>query len=410
MEESPGGGASFSAGTRSKGDCLVSWRPGKDGLRLCLESSVAPLFGRLIRETAAAEAHRLGAGGELSIFDDGALDYVVAARVEAALRAGGLQAPLHGVPSGPRSCPQLSPEVLADRKSRPRRSRLYIPGNQPELAINSGLFRADCILLDLEDSVALDRKTEARIHLRRLLACHRSFLRDSEIAVRVNPLASPAGLADLAELVPVRPEVLVLPKCESAEDVRAWDREVGRLEAQAGLPEGGILFMPLVETAVGLSRATQIAAASPRNVALCFGAEDYRRDLGVEAGPAEEETAVARGLVVLAARAAGIEAQDSVFSRIEDEAGLEASARRARALGFQGKGILHPGQIETAHRVFSPSPAEIAGARRVVEALARAEAEGRGVASLDGLMIDAPVAARARRVLAMAGSLGRNKA
>lgn len=406
MEASPGLGGAFSAGTRSKGDCLVTWRPGGPGLRISLESSVLPLFGRLIRETAAAEAVGLRAEGELSLADDGALDYVIAARVEAALRAGGLE-PRPG--AGRNGGPWPSPEALAARKSRPRRSRLYVPGNQPELAINAGLFGADCILLDLEDSVALDRKAEARIHVRRLLARHRSFFCDSEIALRVNPLASPEGLADLEELVPAGPEVLVLPKCESPEDVRAWDREVGRLEALAGLAPGGISFMPLVETALGLSRAVEIAAASPRNLALCFGAEDYRRDLGVEAGPAEEETAVARGLIVLAARAAGIEAQDSVFSRIEDEAGLEASARRARALGFQGKGILHPGQIETVHRVFSPSPAEIEGARRVVEALTRAEAEGRGVVSLDGTMIDAPVVARARRVLAMAGSLGRKQ-
>lgn len=409
MEASPGLGGAFSAGTRSKGDCLVTWQPGKGGLKVSLASSVAPLFGRLIRETAVAEAQGMGAGGELSIVDDGALDYVVAARVEAALRAGGLPA-RPGVPHGPEALSGTSPEALAARRSRPRRSRLYIPGNQPELAINSGLFGADCILLDLEDSVALDRKAEARIHLRRLLSRHRSFFCGSQIAIRVNPLASPEGLADLAELVPVGPEVLVLPKCQSPEDVGAWDREVSRLEALAGLPVGGIQFMPLVETALGLSRAVKIAAASSRNLALCFGAEDYRRDLGVEAGPAEEETAVARGLIVLAARAAGIEAQDSVFSRIEDEAGLEASARRARALGFQGKGILHPGQIEIVHRVFSPSPAEIAGARLVVEAIARAEAEGRGVASLDGTMIDAPVAARARRVLAMAAGLYGSKA
>ncbi len=323
---------------------------------------------------------------------------VIAARVEAALVAAGLlRLPRRDGWDSPGSL--RSPSA----RDRARRSRLYLPGNQPEFPVNVGLFGADCVLMDLEDSVAIDRKAEARILVRRLLGSQGGFFGASEIAVRVNPLAGPFGLSDLDEIVGARPQALVLPKCESATDIEDWDREVGRLEIESALPRGFVLFMPIVETARGVASAVAIAAASPRNVALCFGAEDFRRDLGVERGGEEEEISVARSLVVLAARAAGIEAQDSVYSGVDDPGGLEASSRRAKSLGFSGRGLIHPSQIVIVHRVFSPSMEELARAHRVVETLEKAESEGRGAVSLDGVMIDAPVAARARRVIALAG-------
>ncbi len=391
----------FLAGTKGKSDCLVAFEAGGPRLELHVKSSVASLFGRAIEAAARKEAEAFGATGRLSIEDDGALDYVVASRVEAALRAAGLvrAAPIDAHGKG-------SPPARAEAsRDRPRRSRLYLPGNQGELPINAGLFGADCILLDLEDSVAEDRKAEARILVRRLLEGFSDFFGGSEIAVRVNSLSSPFAMDDLAEIVGARPHCIVLPKCESSSDIEAWDREVLRLESSAGMRAGSILFMPIVETAKGVANAADIASASARNVSLCFGGEDYRRDIRVARGPAEEEIQVARSLIVLAARAAGIEAQDTVFSDVDDLVGLEASARRARSLGFSGKGLIHPSQIGIVHRVFSPSAQEVAGARRVLESLAAAVAEGRGVASLDGAMIDAPVAERARRVLVLAGVL-----
>jgi len=455
----------FAAGNKAKSDCVARYFPGTGELSIGISSSVASLFGKAIEAAARAEAEAFGAGGRIELEDDGALDYVIAARVEAALRAAGLErradaasdlgmfrdgevAGLTAAPANasamaagpsaqavasvavaaapasqavapasqaaalapaPAPASQVAAKAAAPEGPRfgPLRSRLYIPGNQPELQPNIGLFGADCVLLDLEDSVPPERKAEARILARCLLESHRVFFGASEIAVRVNPLSGPYGLQDLEEVVPAAPRILVLPKCESAADVEAFDRELSRLEAASGLPVGSTLFMPIAETARGVSAALAVASASSRNVALCFGAEDYRRDMGLSRGEAEEELATARGLVALAARAAGIEAQDTVFSDIDDPAGMEASARRGKACGFSGKGLLHPCQIEIAHCVFSPSEAEIARAERIVAAMAEAEAAGRGAVSFEGSMIDAPVAARARGLLAaVAARLG----
>jgi citrate lyase subunit beta/citryl-CoA lyase len=399
---------SFTAGSSCKSDCSATYTPGPGGLTVSLDSKLSSLFGRAIRETALSVGAEFGAMGGIAIADDGALDYVVASRVEAALRAAGLKrksgaavkgAAVNG--AGPRGGRAPSP------RDRLRRSRLYLPGNQSDLPINSGLFGADCLLLDLEDSVAPERKAEARILVRRLLETRLSFFGDSEIAVRVNSLSSPFGLEDLAEIVPAFPQALILPKSETAADIEACDAEVSRLERAAGIEEGSIRFMPLIETAKGVCNAAAIASSSGRNVAICFGAEDYRRDLGVERSPDESETFVARSLIAMAAKAAGIGAQDSVFSNVDDEAGLEASTRIAKSLGFTGKGIVHPRQIAVVHRVFDPSEAEVEAARRVVAALDDAKREGKGVASLDGKMIDAPVAERARRLIARAASASR---
>ena len=181
--------------------------------------------------------------------------------------------------------------------------------------------------------------------------------------------------------------------------------EGGRMDVVGS--ETYVEAMPLIETAKGVCNAASIAFSSRRNVAICFGAEDYRRDLGVERSPDESETFVARSLIAMAAKAAGIGAQDSVFSNVDDEAGLEASTRTAKSLGFTGKGIVHPRQIAVVHRVFDPSEAEVEAARRVVEALDVAKREGKGVASLDGKMVDAPVAERARRLIARADAASR---
>ncbi len=391
----------FSAGAVAKSDCLVRYLPASAGtLEIDLKSSVAALFGRAVRRTAADVAAEYRAYGKLIIEDDGALDYVVAARVEAVLRLAGLKSA--GNTPGAKDSAALR-RTPSDPK-RLRRSRLYMPGNQPDLPINAGLYGADCVLLDLEDSVAPERKFEARILVRRLLEQSLDFFGSSEIAVRVNPLGGPFGRDDLAGIIPAFPQAVIIPKSESAAQIEDCDREVSRLETEAGLEPGSIHFMPLIETAKGVQCAGAIASASRRNVAVCFGAEDFRRDLGVERSADESETFLARSSIALAAHAAGIGAQDSVFSNIDDMAGLEASTRKAKALGFDGKGIVHPRQIAVVHHVFDPTEAEIAAARRIAGALDLAGKEGRGVASLDGKMIDAPVAARARRLLERASA------
>jgi citrate lyase subunit beta/citryl-CoA lyase len=280
-----------------------------------------------------------------------------------------------------------------------RRTRLYLPGNESGFVPNAALFGADCLVLDLEDSVAPDRKTEARVLLRRTLEAHPDFFRGAEVCVRINPLAGPHGAADLAELATCLPQSVILPKCESAADVEALARELDRLESASGLPQGSTLILALVETARGILGAAGIATAGPRVAAVLFGAEDYAADIGARRTAAGTESLYARQALVAAAAAAGVQALDSVFPDTADDAGLAAYCVASRSMGFAGIGVVHPRQIAAANAFFSPTPEEIAEARSIVAALEEAERTGSGVASLDGKMIDAPVARRARRLL-----------
>lgn len=419
----------FLAGAKAKSDCLVVYEPGPDPLEVEVRSSVGVLFGTAIGAAARRAAAEFGAErGRLAIEDDGALDDAIAARTEAAFRKAGFS----------RASPAATAEAAVSRqpspRDRPRRARLYLPGDQPHLAINAGLFGADCLIFDLEDAVAEERKFDARILVR--VALERGImLGSSEVIVRVNPLSGSCGADDLAEIVSARPQAIILPKCESAADVEAADRAIGALEEAAGMPRGFVRLMPLVETAAGVLRAAAIAAASPRNVALCFGREDFSRDIravpiaqSAAAAPAAArhaaaaasqaaaaadalssfgfagipgaESFLARQMIVLAARAAGIDPLDSVFADVDDEAGLERSCAEARALGFAGKGVIHPVQIPVVLKAFRPTDKEAARAERIVAAFDAALAEGRGAISVDGAMIDAPVAAKARALLA----------
>jgi len=372
----------------------VEYSPGSGALSVAVESSVKPLFGRAIEAAARAAAAEFGvAAGELNIDDDGALDFVVGARVEAALRATGCTrtaAQRHAAP------------IQEPGPGRRRRSRLYLPGDQPDLLPNAGLFGADCLILDLEDSVAPSRKVQARVLARRVLETRRDFFGTSEIVVRINPLAGPFGLDDLAELAGCLPDAVLLPKCESAADIEALASELDNIETAAGIEQGRTLIMAIVETARGVIAAPSIAAASSRISALCFGAEDFCRDIGARRTAAGSEALTARQNVVIAARSAGVQAHDSVFSDVDDAAGLAAYCAASRALGFDGVGLVHPRQIAAAHAAFDPSPSELDEARRIVTALDDALAQGQGVVSLDGRMVDAPVAARARRLVGLA--------
>lgn len=385
----------WSAGERSKSDCSASYTSGGWPLALTVRSSVGTLFGKAIAGTASRTAAEFGATtGVLEIDDDGALDFVVAARAEAVLRMAGF-ARVGGLPA--------TPARAASARDRPRRSRLYLPGDQPHLAINAGLFGADGIILDLEDSVVPERKFEARILVRRTLEAS-PMLGDCEIIVRINPLSGPFGLDDLAEILPARPHAILLPKCESADDVATADKAISDAERAAGIPGGTTYLMPLLETARGVLAAKEIATASSRNVALCFGREDFSRDIGAVPDPggttgAGGESLLARQMIVLAARAAGIAPLDSVYADVGNAAGLERSCYEARALGFSGKGVLHPVQIPIVRRCFRPTEEEACAAEKILAAFEAAVAEGHGAISVDGKMVDAPVAEKARRLL-----------
>lgn len=425
----------FFAGAKAKSDCLVAYEAGQEPLEVEVRSSVGALFGAAIAAAVRRVAEEFGVvRGRFEIEDDGALDGAIAARAEAAFRkAGFARIAAAAEAAGPAAAPVAALRKPSS-KDRPRRARLYLPGDQPHLAINAGLFGADCLIFDLEDAVAEERKFDARILVR--VALERGvMLGSSEIIVRVNPLSGPYGADDLAEIVRARPQAIILPKCESAADVAEADRAIGDLEEAAGMPRGFVRLLPLVETAAGVLQAAAIAAASPRNVALCFGREDFSRDIRAVplaqgaappaaaapqsaaapqvagaapaaalagfgfAGIPGAESFLARQMIVLAARAAGIDPLDSVFADVEDEAGLIRSCAEARALGFAGKGVIHPVQIPVVLKAFRPTEKEAARAERIVAAFDAAIAEGRGAISVDGAMIDAPVAAKARALL-----------
>jgi len=289
--------------------------------------------------------------------------------------------------------------------SRLRRTLLYIPGNNPAMLNNAGIFGADVIVLDLEDAVAPNEKDAAR----RLVAGaleQLAFLNPAgaEIMVRINGIDTPFARDDLEAIVPVAPNSIRLPKAQSKETVLEIAALLEKLEKAASI-DCPIEISPILETALGVSNAREIATAHPRVTALSFGAEDFTRDLGTSRSKAGTELAHARGAMVLAAKAADIQALDTVFADINDEEGLRAETAAIKQFGFDGKSVIHPRQIAPIHEIFNPTAEEIEMAQAIEAALAEAEKKGSGVASLNGRMIDAPVVKKARRILAFARRL-----
>ena len=365
------------------------------GLDLQVRSKVEPYYGEAIRTQLRALCATAGVEhAKLELEDQGALPFTIAARVECALRRAG------------RDVKPVLPEPLArarnpSSKERLRRSRLYLPGNEPKFMVNAFLHGADGLILDLEDSVAAAEKDAARLLVRNAL---RSLdFGGAERMVRINP--GEAGLADLDAIVPQQPHLILLPKCESPAQVQAVDERITAILKAHGL-EAALWLLPILETALGIEMAHAIANASPRVVGLTIGLEDYTADLGVERTVGGQESWYARMALVNAARAAGVQAIDSVFSDVADEEALRRSSLEAKALGFEGKGCIHPRQIRVIHEAFAPTSTEIAKARQIVWAFEDATHRGLGVVSLGTKMIDPPVVKRAQRSLDLALQLG----
>ena len=285
---------------------------------------------------------------------------------------------------------------------RARRSSLSVPGSSERMLAKAAALETDEIVVDLEDSVAFDAKDQARDLVGDLLAAERSFA--VAVAVRINPLSSPWGTRDVADLVErAGPRIgsLVIPKVESAEDVLAVDR----LLSSVGEPAGGVGLQALVETAGGLLRAGEIAAASPRLEAVILGYADLAASLGRAPGPAPPGRWLhAQETVLVAARAAGLQAIDGPYLEIRDDDGLRLRAEHARALGYDGKWAVHPGQLAIINAAFTPVEEELSRARAILDALARAE--GRGAVELDGEMIDEASRRLALQVVARGRAAG----
>ena len=381
----------------TRSDCLVEVElKNRGGVTLGLESKVESLYGDSIRAELAEACAALGVGhAAFRITDQGALPYVLGARIEAAVR---------------RALPAIEKEYLprpASRgkvsrvRGRVRRTRLYLPGNEPRFFSNAGLHGPDAVVLDLEDSVAPGEKAAARLVVRNALRSAEFY--GAERMVRINQGGT--GREDLRSIVPQNPDVVVIPKCEDPDLLRDIGSEIGGLERRHGLVPG-ILLLPIIESALGVVNAYAIATSSPRVCALAIGLEDYTADIGVERTMVGLESFFARMTIVNAAKAAGVQALDSVFSDMDDTGGLRDAALRARSLGFDGMGCIHPRQIEVIHSAFAPSPEEIRKAVEVVRAAEEAQRRGSGVVALGSKMVDAPVVMRAERILRLAGLSG----
>lgn len=289
---------------------------------------------------------------------------------------------------------------------RLRRTLLYVPGNNPGLINNAGIYGADVIVFDLEDSVGVREKDAARALVAAALG-QRELVNPggAELMVRINGLDTPYWEDDLEAIVPAGVDSIRVPKIESSDGVMTVIARLEELERR----HGGLTpveVSPILETVAGVARAADIASSHPRVTALSFGAEDFTRDLGTSRTKEGAELLHARGVILLAAKAAGVAAIDTVFPDVNDEAGLMAETTRTRGLGFDGKSVIHPRQIGVIHQVFRPSDADIEQALRITTALREAESRGLGVASLDGRMIDSPVARKAEATLALARRLG----
>ena len=287
---------------------------------------------------------------------------------------------------------------------RLRRSLLFVPGSTPERIAKASATAADAIILDLEDAVAPAEKARAREWV--VAALRGVDFGGRERIVRVNPLDGPEGPDDLAAIVPAAPDAVLVPKVSGAADVARLDEALGRLERLAGRPTGGIRVHLLVETVAAVLNAVELARASTRTLALLFGAGDYVRETRGRLVPGRASELVALGQVLHAARAAGVEAIDTPYFELEDAAGLEAHARFAADLGYDGKAVIHPKQLEVVNRVFTPSADAVSDARRVLAAYEDAAAQGTGALALDGRFIDAVHVSVARRTLERARLAG----
>jgi len=377
-------------GKEIRSDLHVAIEPRESGgLEIALESRVSLYYGdSILRQTREVLEVLDVKHARVSIHDEGALPFVISARIETAAKRAGLG---------------HDRKALPERISRPgpsprdhlRRSRLYLPGTEPKYFINAGLHAPDAIILDLEDSVHPAEKDAARILVRNTLRAVDFGV--CERMVRINQL--PRGLDDLAELIPEAPDLILLPKTEKPEQVMEVDRVISDLKGRHAI-ERPTWIMPILESALGIENSFAIASASPNVVALTIGLEDYTSDLDVVKTGEGRETLYARMRLINAAKAAGIQAIDSVYGDVADLDGLRRWGENSRALGFEGMGCVHPSQIAVIHEAFSPSQAEIDKALKIVAAFEDAQQRGLGVVSLGSKMIDPPVVERARKLIA----------
>lgn len=378
-----------SAGQRGRGvrsDAWIEIEPKPSGGRkIELTSKVDVLYGDSIRTLMKQGLDHFGIKhARVTIEDSGALPFVLMARLEGAIRR------LDPKKEYDAWLPDAGPEQKPSERFRTRRSRLYIPGNNPKMMINAAIHQPDALILDLEDAVAPSEKDAARIIVRNALV-HLDFM-GAEKMVRVNQ--GTRGIEDLAYVVPYGVDTILLPKIESPDELLAFDEALEKIKSDAGIKRS-IWLMPIIESARGAWFAYDIAAASETICAVAIGLEDYTADIGVQRTEGGLESIWARQQLVNGAKAAGVQPIDTVYSDVENSEGLLASVLEAKAIGFVGKGCIHPRQIAVVHEGFAPTAVEIEKAKKIVLAFEAAEKKGLGVVSLGSKMIDPPVVKRA---------------
>jgi citrate lyase subunit beta/citryl-CoA lyase len=384
-------------GADIRSDCHVSLEILADGgLQVEVKSKVDTLFGDSIRDLLLDILNFYGIKhARLLLEDSGGLPLVIAARAEAAIRKL-LQTDREYL------LEMIPANTYNTAKDRNRFSRLYLPGNSPKLMINAGIHKPDGIILDLEDAVAVDKKHEARFLVRNALRSIDFY--GAERMVRINQL--PAGLDDLEFVVPHNVNLILLPKCETAGQVKELNEKIDEIRARNNIVEQ-VWLMPIIESAKGVMNLYEIAFAADNIASLAIGLEDYTADLGTLRTEEGTESFFARTKLVVAAKAAGIQAIDSVFSDVADMEALKRTVQRSKALGFNGMGCIHPRQIPVIHENFAPEDAEVEKAKRICKAFEEAREKGLGVVSLGTKMIDPPVVKRALKVIDVAIATGK---
>ena len=377
----------------AKSDFYVEFVPNNSGgVKIDIQSKTKVLhFSKIENSCQNTLADLKIKHGKLSVIDNGGQYFVLQARIEAVIKQADPKLPFESLPIFKKHAQYKS------SRNRFRRSRLYLPGTQAKLMLNAGIHQPDAIILDLEDSVAPSEKNSARIIVRNALRTLDFF--GAERMVRINQ--GNLGLKDLEAIVPHNVHLILVPKVENAKQLKAVDDKIQNIRKDCGRKEP-VYLMPILESAKGILNSFEIAKASKNNVAIAIGLEDYTADIGVERTNQGRESLFARSQVVNAARSAGIQAIDTVFSDVGDDVGLRLSVQEAKELGFDGKGCIHPRQIKPIHEEFAPSKTEIEKAKKIVLAFDIAEKKGLGVVSLGSKMIDPPVVKRALQTIDLA--------
>jgi citrate lyase subunit beta/citryl-CoA lyase len=389
----------FTAGNNdpdTRSDCLVSYTAKEQGgISFELKSKVQVLYGDAIKELCLNELDYFGIKhADIKIDDSGALDFIIAARIEAALK--------QAVDTDKEYLLPILPEnKYQTLKERFRFSRLYLPGNTPKMMLNAGVHNPYGIILDLEDSVAPAKKFEAKLLVRNALRSIDFY--GAERMVRINQL--PQGLDDIKYVAANNVNLILIPKCENTDHILQVEKEIEKERIKHGFTYS-IFLMPIIESALGIENAFQIAVSSSNIVAIAIGLEDFTSDLGVKRTKEGRESYFARTRIVNACKAAGIQPIDSVFSDVGDEEGLRQNVLDGKELGFEGIGCIHPRQIAPIHECYAPDSEEIDKAMKIVNAFKEAQLRGLGVISLGTKMIDLPVVKRAEKTIKLATELG----